>query len=105
MFNLVEVYIDHPCAGKNGAPASLFLQMLLRIKPPSRSGASKDITRSGLSSKENNTTILQNYDITCLRILLNGEQYGDTMNITIMEDRMIQCDFTTGFDADACSGL
>ena len=49
--------------------------------------------------------MLQYYDITCLRFLLNGEKYGDTMNITIMEDKMIQCDFTTGFDADACSDL
>jgi len=39
------------------------------------------------------------------RFHLNGEQYGDTMNITIMEDKIIQCDFTTGFAADACSNL
>jgi len=39
------------------------------------------------------------------RFLLDGEQYGDGMNVTIKEDTVLRCDFNDGFDVEACSGL
>ena len=38
------------------------------------------------------------------RFLLDGEQYGDGMNVTIEEDKVLRCDFNDGFDMEACSG-
>jgi len=39
------------------------------------------------------------------RFLLDGEQYGDGMNVTIKEDTVLRCHFNDGFDVEACSGL
>ena len=39
------------------------------------------------------------------RFLLNGEEFGDGMDLELLEDINFSCDFTDGFDEKSCTGI
>ena len=39
------------------------------------------------------------------RFLLDGEEFGDGMEVELMEDLHFSCDFSDGFDEHSCTGI